>query len=221
MRLLFSLLVVIALGAGALYVQTEGFTVVTTEASRRASIAQHPRAAPDTTLRFALNKDQGLRQLLRLDGRVVIVNFIYTRCVSVCLGMGSEFQQLQNLIREHGLDDRIRLLSISFDPADTPERLDRYAAAMRADPAVWTFAGMPLAAESDVLLDSFGIVKVAAPYDQFVHNAAYHIVTPDGFLTNIVDLGESAAALRLALAAASARHDLLAHTAVSTGMAPQ
>src|SRR3546814_6761321 len=32
------------------------------------------------------------RQALRSDGRLAIVNFMYTRCFSICLAMGSEFR---------------------------------------------------------------------------------------------------------------------------------
>ena len=52
MRLFLAILLVSALGAGALYAQTDGFTVVTTESARRISIADHPKKIPDTTLRL-------------------------------------------------------------------------------------------------------------------------------------------------------------------------
>ncbi|MEO6960041.1 MAG: SCO family protein [Burkholderiaceae bacterium] len=199
MRLLLAILLVSALGVGALYAQTDGFTVVTTESARRISIADHPKRIPDTTLSFANGTRDGILHDLRSDGRVAIVNFIYTRCTSVCLAMGSELQQMQNLIREHGLTEKIRLISISFDPADTSGQLARYAQAMRADPAIWGFAGIPAAHERDALLNTFGIIRVAAPFGQFEHNAAYHVVTANGFLARIVDYAEPRAALEFAV----------------------
>jgi protein SCO1/2 len=199
MRLLLAILLVSALGAGALYAQTDGFTVVTTESARRISIAEHPRKIPDTTLLFASGVQDPMRHALRSDGRVTIVNFIYTRCTSICLAMGSELQQLQDIIRKQGLTGKIRLLSISFDPADTPEQLARYAKWLRADPAIWEFAGMPVARERDALLNAFGIIRVAAPFGQFEHNAAYHVVTANGFLARIIDYSEPHAALKFAV----------------------
>jgi protein SCO1/2 len=142
---------------------------------------------------------EGVLRDLQTDGRVAIVNFIYTRCTSVCLAMGSELQQMQSLIRERGLAEKIRLISISFDTADTPDQLARYARAMRADPAIWGFAGIPSARARDVLLNTFGIVRVAAPYGQFEHNAAYHVVTANGFLARVVDYADPLAALDFAV----------------------
>jgi protein SCO1 len=182
-----------------MYAQTDGFTVVTTESARRISIVDHPKKIPDTTLGFANGTQDGVLHDLRSDGRVAIVNFIYTRCTSICLAMGSELQQMQSMIRERGLTKKIRLISISFDPADTPDQLARYARAMRADPAIWGFAGIPAAHERDVLLNTFGIIRVAAPFGQFEHNAAYHVVTARGFLARIVDYAEPRAALEFAL----------------------
>lgn len=199
MRLFFAILLVSALGAGALYAQTDGFTVVTTESARRVSIAEHPRKIPDTTLSLATGTQDRILHDLRSDGRVAIINFIYTRCTSVCLAMGSELQQMQNMIRERGLAKKIRLISISFDPADTPDQLARYAKTMRADSAIWSFAGVPAAQERDTLLNMFGIIRVAAPFGQFEHNAAFHVATAGGFLARVVDYTKPLAALEFAL----------------------
>src|SRR3546814_924808 len=87
--------------------------------------------------------------------------------------------------------DKVYLLSISFDPADTPAQLARYAQSMHADASLWQFAVMPDAAQRTAVLDAFGIMVVPAPMKQFVHNAAYHLVAPDGRLQRIVDLGSA------------------------------
>lgn len=200
MKLFVALLLVCILGVGALYAQTDGFTVVTTEAARRDSVARHPRALPDAALTFASGRRDGLLDALRTDGRITIVNFIYTRCVSLCLVMGSEFQQMQAAIVQHGLEHRVRLLSISFDPADTPDELAVYARSQHADPQVWQFARVADSPGRRALLAAFGIVVVPAPLGQYVHNAAYHIVAPDGRLTRIVDYNEPQSVLPLAQA---------------------
>ena len=201
MRLFLALALVCVLGIGALYQQTDGFSVLTSEAARRVSIARHPEKIPDAPLSLASGQVQPLLEELRSDGRVTIVNFIYTRCITVCLSMGSEFQQLQNAIRQKGLSGQIRLLSISFDPADTPAQLGDYAHGMRANPAIWQFVGVAGNRERQALLDSFGIVVVPAPLGQFVHNAAYHVVTADGRLVSIIDFAEPGAVLAVAASA--------------------
>lgn len=199
LRLAIALLVVCAIGLGAMAAITDGFTLVTTETARRQSIARHPRPLPDVMLGTGSVTGGSLRRLLHDDGRVAIVDFIYTRCFSICLAMGSEFQQLQDTIRRRGLAGRIRLVSVSFDPADTPDDLARYARTMHADPSIWQFYGAPSQPGLEDLLGTFGVVVVPAPLGQFVHNAAYHVVTPDARLARVVDYGERHAALRFAM----------------------
>lgn len=195
MKLLLAVLVVGVLGVGALCFQTDGFTVLTTEAARRADITRHPKALPDAALRMSAGVSAPFLQALREDGRIAIVNFMYTRCFSICLAMGGEFQQLQDAIQQGGLSGRVRIISLSFDPADTPDDLARYAARMRAQPGIWQFAGIADAEERKALLDAFGIVVVPAPLGQYEHNAAYHVVTPEGQLARIVDIGDAAGLL--------------------------
>lgn len=198
MRLFFSLIVVCFLGVGALYAQTNGFTVLTTEAARRDSIAMQPRPILNARLQHASGQIQGMVDALRADGRTTIVNFMYTRCISICMAMGSEFQQLQNTIQARGLADKVRLLSISFDPADTPAQLAHYARNMRARASLWQFAGMPDARERRAMLDLFGITVIADTLGQFEHNAAYHIVSADGRLLRIIDFSQPEAVLDFA-----------------------
>lgn len=192
-----ALLLVLALGIGAIYRVTDGFRIVTSEESRRLSIAERPRPIPDIAIRFENGSAASLAQALRADGRTTIVNFIYTRCNAVCSVMGTEFQQLQQALAANGLAHRVRLLSISFDPRDTPEQLARYARSMRAQPAVWQFASVPDARERQAVLNTFGITVIPAPLGEFEHNAAYHLVTPDALLSQIVDYGQPDALLAL------------------------
>ncbi len=188
MKMLLALLLVCAAGVAAIYAQTNQFTVVTTESARRADIVRSPRQLPDAMLRMASGRTVDLSGQLSRDGRLTIVNFMYTRCIAICLAMGTELQQLQARLKTTGLAGRVRILSVSFDPADTPAQLSRYAAGMRADAAIWQFAALTDAAQRKALLDAFGIVVVPASYGQYVHNAAYHIVTPAGRLERIIDI---------------------------------
>ncbi|NMM28767.1 MAG: SCO family protein [Glaciimonas sp.] len=189
------LLLLLSLGIAAFYHVTDGFRVVTSEQSRRLSIAERPRLIPDTAIRFETGATASLVQALRSDGRTTIVNFIYTRCNAVCSVMGTEFQQLQETIHANGLEHRIRLLSISFDPRDTPEQLARYAQRMHAQADVWQFASVPDARQRQALLAAFGITVIPAPWDEFEHNAAFHVVTPNAQLSQIIDIGQPDALL--------------------------
>jgi protein SCO1/2 len=84
------------------------------------------------------------RRRVRLSafaGKVVVVNFVYTRCAlpQFCLRMSNAFAALQKrFASELGRD--LVLLTITFDPErDTPEVLASYAARWHAHPAGWRF----------------------------------------------------------------------------------
>ncbi|MDY0309322.1 MAG: SCO family protein [Castellaniella sp.] len=195
MRWILALAVALAAGLGALYGLTDGFTVLTAEAARRQDVARNPRPIPAVQVLYGDGRIQSLNQDLRRDGRIAIVNFFYTRCLSLCLVQGSLTERLQRAIVEHGLQDRIRLISISFDPRERPSDLSRYAVRMNADPAVWQFLSFAQPAQRDAALDLFGITVVPAPLGEFEHNAAFHIVTPDGRLARVLDLDDPGLAL--------------------------
>jgi len=182
---------------------TRGFTVLTSEAARRDAIEALPVAVPvlqgvdQAGRRHALFADiesKGLRP------RVTIVDFIYTRCAGVCSALGGSYQQLQAEIRARHLEDRVRLVTVSFDPQhDTPQTLAAYAQQMRADAGVWTLVSPQRPAQLPSLLAAFGIVVVPAPMAQFQHNAAFHVLDLQGRLARIVDLDDPRGALEAAL----------------------
>jgi len=93
---------------------------------------------PDFTL-----IDQTRRQvsLSRLTGKVVVINFVYTRCAlpQFCLRMSNNFGVLQKRFPAE-LGRELVLLTITFDPQrDTPEVLAEYASRWQANPAGWHF----------------------------------------------------------------------------------
>jgi protein SCO1/2 len=72
-----------------------------------------------------------------LRGRLTLVDFVFTRCDTICPVLSMKFARLDAQLRD--LPD-VRLLSFSVDPEhDTPEVLAPYAARHGADPARWKF----------------------------------------------------------------------------------
>ena len=199
-------LAVLAGGLVAIYQATAGGTAFTTETLRRTAIAQAPMAVPDFGVVDAQGRTQSLPQLVGQDGRVWIVDFVYTRCTTLCLALGTVFQQLQAQIVAQGLHQQVGLLSISFDPLqDQPPALAEYAVRMRMQADVWQLVSLRSESDRRRLLDSFGIMVVPAPLGEFEHNAALHIVDPQGRLVRILGLDEGAEALDLARKLAPAR----------------
>lgn len=88
---------------------------------------------------FALT-DQTGATMSRADlaGTVVIANFIFTRCLSVCPVFTSKMYRVQE--RTTDVSDDLKLLSFSVDPAyDTPAVLADYAAKHKARSNRWRF----------------------------------------------------------------------------------
>lgn len=76
-----------------------------------------------------------------LDGRVTIVDFIFTNCPYACPGMTAEMSAAAEALK----DTPVRLLSFSVDPdRDTPERLRTFASEHKADLSRWTFLTGPI-----------------------------------------------------------------------------
>lgn len=68
---------------------------------------------------------------------VVVVNFVFTTCTTICPPMGAVFGQLQKLLQDRGHSD-VRLISISVDPVtDTPDKLLAWGQKFHAGPN-WT-----------------------------------------------------------------------------------
>ena len=76
-----------------------------------------------------------------LAGKVVALNFIYTRCAlpQFCLRVSNNFGVLQKRFqKELGRD--LVLLTVTFDPErDTPDVLSAYASQWKADAKTWHF----------------------------------------------------------------------------------
>lgn len=194
---LAALLLVCAAGTAALYQGTMGFELVSTEDGRRLAISREPMALPATDIQ---QPEPGtLAKMLRDDGRIAIVTFIYSTCNAVCSVLGSQYQQMQGEIRKRGLQEQVRLISISFDPRDTAPVLADYARRQHADPTLWRMVGVAKADQRKALLDAFGIVVLPAPMGEFQHNAAFHLIDHQGRLARIADYENPAQALEHAV----------------------
>jgi protein SCO1/2 len=73
-----------------------------------------------------------------IHGKIVVMDFIFTRCVGPCPILSGTFAKLQSRLGDR-LGKDVFLLSFSVDPDyDTPERLKEYAGRFRARPG-WSF----------------------------------------------------------------------------------
>ena len=194
---------------------THDFEIWTAEGARRLEVAQQPVPVPPVTVEGPGIGAQPLPALLAQGGAhvgvqggvpgggqsagITLVDFIYTRCQTVCLSLGSSFQQLQAALqadRAAGHDPNVRLLSISFDGAhDAPAVLQAYARTLQADPALWQWVRVPDAAEQQALLQRLGVVVVPDGRGDYEHNAAFLVLDAQGRMLRIFDLAERQLAL--------------------------
>ena len=87
--------------------------------------------------------DQNQRRISldQLSGKVVALNFVYTRCAlpEYCYRLSNNFGRLQKRFKNHMGRDLV-LLTVTFDPVhDHPEILANYAKTWKADPDNWHF----------------------------------------------------------------------------------
>lgn len=184
MRSLCAIALVILTGGGLLWGATDGFQALTSEQARRLAIAAEPRPVPDVEL-----QDQnGARfRLSDYGGKTLVVDFIYTRCPTVCQAMGATFRQLADRLPA----EDVILLSISFDPVhDTPAALGEYARWQRADGVHWRIARLADPAALPALLQAFAVVVIPEAYGGYQHNAAVHVINGEGHLSRVLDYDE-------------------------------
>ncbi|MFN6962790.1 MAG: SCO family protein [Pyrinomonadaceae bacterium] len=149
--------------------------------------AQLGREAPD----FTLTNQNGQKISLRdFRGKAVAITFIYRECPlpEYCIKMSRNFSDLANQLKDDAaLKDRVRLLSISFDPGrDTPEKLKQYGAGYlgqnsKPDFTIWQLAVGP-DAEVRKIADFYGLRYEVDQNDkaQFNHSLRTIVIDPAG-----------------------------------------
>jgi protein SCO1/2 len=113
-------------------------------------------------------------------GKVVALNFVYTRCPlpDYCFRLSSNFSQLQ---KRFGPDAGLVLITVTFDPGnDRPDVLARYAQIWKADPKFWHFLTGP-AADIQRLCALFG-VGYWPDEGLFIHSLHTAVIDRDGRL---------------------------------------
>ena len=159
------------------------------------------KPAPTPNEKFAYEgKEVPNFNLTNQDGKHITINnfrskalaitFIYSRCPlpNYCILMSKNFSDLAiQLENKPELKDKIRLLSISFDPAiDTPETLKKYGLGYMGKDSKYDFSAWQLATGSDKdikdIADFFGLRYETDQKDktQINHSLITTVIAPDG-----------------------------------------
>lgn len=107
-------------------------TTASVRAPQEADINLH-----DITLRDQTGAPVRFRSDVVGD-RIVVIDFIYTSCTTVCPVVSAVFSELQEMLGDR-LGRDVLLLSLSIDPVtDTPARLHEYATRFESKPGwIW------------------------------------------------------------------------------------
>lgn len=188
-RLSAALCLALLLGSGwGLHRYTAGFEVWTYEGRRQQQLQLGLTQARRVALRGIDGRAAPLWGRADAPPTAYLVDFIYTRCPSVCRTLGSEYQQLQRRLSADPTLGGVHLVSISFDVEhDDPVRLANYAGALRADPRRWTVAVPTTRADAELLLRSLGVVVMPDGDGGYVHNGAIHLLDEGGRLRGLYE----------------------------------
>jgi protein SCO1 len=191
---------VLVTGIAALAFETDGFHVVTSAGARQLAIERVPQTLPDAPL---IDQDGRLFSLGAYKGRVVLVDFIYTRCPTICGALGDDFARVLQSMNDTRAGAQVDLLSISFDPQnDDRQALRLYGERFGAKSPRWRIATPVDARELADLLRSFGVVVIPDGAGGFIHNDAVYVIDARGRLARVLDpdapAGLVAAALKVA-----------------------
>lgn len=182
--------IVLLSGFAGLAFGTAGFRVVTSEGARQLAIARAPPAVPPVAL---VDQDGVSFSIDEYRGKILLVEFIYTRCPMLCSVLGDKFSQVRELVAGAATERNIELLSISFDAEnDDREALTLYADRYGATAPRWRVAMSVQRSELAALLQTFGVVVIPDGNGGFVHNGAIYLVDASGRLVRIIDTDASA-----------------------------
>lgn len=148
---------------------------------------------PDHTrelVNFSLtNSDGGVVTRRDLDGKILVVDFLFTSCSLTCPAVNGQMAQIQNLTTN---DPDVKLVSLTVDPRDdTPSVLQKYGAGFGADTNRWFF----LTGNRSVLYNLIGTSFLSRDADDpfgympgnFAHTERIAIVDSRGKLQGYFD----------------------------------
>ena len=129
---------------------------------------------------FVLTDQLGHRfQFADCRRKIVVVNFIYTKCPDLCPLLSAKFASMQRSLEQRKQTDYL-LLSITTDPArDDSKTLKSYAGLFKADDHHWFFLTGQKETLAKVWKD-FGVSVRKAPDGEVQHTALTTVIDRHG-----------------------------------------
>jgi protein SCO1/2 len=116
-----------------------------------------------------------------LEGKVLVVDFFFTRCPGPCPVMTPNLGALHRLWKD---DDRIRIVSFNVDPErDSHEVIREYAERYEAGPR-WLFLR---STKAEVLRVSYDGFRIGDDTDPILHSQRFVLVDGEGWIRGYYD----------------------------------
>lgn len=146
----------------------------------------------------SLNKD--------LKGKIIIVDFIFTTCPSICPRLTSNLKVLHTAFRKRpkrgiGLDELVQLVSITVNPAvDSFPRLRHYADSYGVNHDKWWFLTGDKAAIYDFARNELGLSVQPGDGDEndIIHSQKLIVLDADRYIRGYYDGLDTAAVSKCA-----------------------
>ena len=139
------------------------------------------KPAPDFTLRSA---DGRTFRIADFRGKVVVLHFIYTSCPDVCPLHAERIAEIQKMVNQTPMKDRVQFITITTDPTrDASDVLRAYGPAHGLDPANWLFlTKTPDQAEDATrkLAEAFGHKFTKEEDGYQMHSIVTHVIDRNG-----------------------------------------
>jgi protein SCO1/2 len=177
-------------------VATNGYANFVLESERRDMLFSEQ---PNLTFMRMIDDDGQLINLSQYaiqQNKVLIAEFIYTKCKTLCITLGNLFQQTQFQIIENNLQSQLGLVSISFDVANENQAsLQSYRKRMRAKSDVWTIFKMSDQTVLESAKRKLGLMVIENDQKDFVHNSAFIVISRTGDLIGIYAIDDISSAI--------------------------
>lgn len=130
----------------------------------------------------AIDQDGQPFRTEQMKGKIWLVNFAFTSCTTVCPPMTFNLTEIQQKLKEKGIED-VHILSFSVDPSiDTPAKIKEFLGKYKADTTHWRFVtGYSQAAIEKYSLEMFkSQVQKVEGDDQVIHTTSVFLVDQEG-----------------------------------------